>query len=53
MPDMASHDALPAPLAAELARLGVIPRPTPKPAPAPRPAPTDNSWYHRGEDCPF
>jgi len=50
---MASQDALPAPLAAELARLGVIPRPAPRLAPAPRPAPTDNGWYRRGEDCPF
>lgn len=50
---MAKHDALPPALAAELDRLGVMPRPTPKPAPAPRPAPPDNGWYHHGEECPF
>lgn len=46
-------DAIPAALAAELDRLGVMPRPDPKPAPAARPAPADNGWYHRGEECPF
>ena len=37
---MRAADAIPAALAAELDRLGVMPRPVPKPAPAPRPAPT-------------
>lgn len=50
---MCDTGAMPAALSAELARLGVMPRPIPKPAPVPRPAPTDNGWYHRGEDCPF
>lgn len=50
---MAPQDTLPAPLAADLARLGVMLQPTPKPAPAPRPAPPNNDWYHRGEECPF
>ena len=50
---MRAADALPAALAADLDRLGGMPRPTPKPAPAPRPTPTDNGWHRRGEECPF
>jgi hypothetical protein len=51
--ERARERPLPAPLVAELDRLGVLPRPKPKPAPAPRPAPPDMGWFDRGEECPF